>query len=312
MTVTYHRMTVHDGGGMAVHLPLVDIGPAPFRVAVVAGIHGDEPAPLVLIDRLVDALRGQDLKYGVRIVAAANPPALLSKTRHGPWDMADMNRVGDAVNRPELTYRLARAVLQAVEGVTLCVNLHNFVMRTPFLAVDPPGQTGARRERQKLWLDALDPEVIWAFQESADDLRTYQSSLDYLIEQEGIDVVAVETSDLPQLQEGDLSRALAGLQRLALRAGCLEGTELPPTWGAVRVNRHLMRSPGAGIYVPLASLMGRVRRGQLVGELIPLERPGCRVPVHAVASGWVIQQAARGFMCPGNQIAAIGTDVTAL
>src|SRR4051812_4774610 len=69
----YDRISVHDAGGMSVHLPIVDLGPGPPRFIVVAGIHGDEPSPLLLVDRLVVALRAFELVGGIRIVAAANP-----------------------------------------------------------------------------------------------------------------------------------------------------------------------------------------------------------------------------------------------
>ena len=99
---------------MTIHLPLVDLGPQPARLAVVAGIHGDEPTPLLLVDRFVRALQARELLAGVRVVAAANPPALLSQSRWGPWDHEDMNRVGDRVREPALTLRLARAVVEVV------------------------------------------------------------------------------------------------------------------------------------------------------------------------------------------------------
>ena len=53
MDIRYARFPVSDAGGMAVHLPIVDLGPSPARLAIVAGIHGDEPSPLLVVDRFV-------------------------------------------------------------------------------------------------------------------------------------------------------------------------------------------------------------------------------------------------------------------
>ena len=119
MLPRYERLPVHDAGGMAVHLPIADIGPSPPQLAVIAGIHGDEPSPILLVDRFVVALRDLDLRAGIRIVAAANPPALLQRSRWSSWDEEDMNRVSDGEGGPALTRRLASALTDAVQGLSL-------------------------------------------------------------------------------------------------------------------------------------------------------------------------------------------------
>jgi predicted deacylase len=302
----YERIPVHDAGGMAVHLPIVDLGPKPMRMAVVAGIHGDEPSPLLLVDRFVTALRDVELRAGIRIIAAANPPALLQRSRWSVWDDEDMNRVGDGHDGPALTRRLARAVCDAVDGCQLVVNLHNFVMRTPLLAIDPPGLEPERRVRHARYIEALDPHVVWVFEDSPESIRTFSTSLDAALESRGIDTLAVEMADLPELDEPLLARAISGLVRLAGLCGCLEAGERPLRRTTVHVHRKLLRSPGAGIFEPVAPLAGLLAEGDVVGELIPLERPGDRVPVLAPTGGWLIQRLGRRFVRPGDMIAAIG------
>jgi predicted deacylase len=291
---------------MSVHLPIADLGPGPPRMAVVAGIHGDEPSPLLLVDRFVAALEGLPLRAGIRVIAAANPPALMQRTRWSNWDDEDMNRVGDGGGEPALTRRLASAVCDACEGARLTVNLHNFVMRTPLLAIYPPGLSPERRARHEAYLEALDPHVVWVFGEAPEDVRMFGSSLDAALERRGIDTLAVEMADLPELDEPLLARAIAGLLRLAAQLGCVETEERPLRRTTVRVRRKLLRAPGAGIFEPIAPLAGPIEVEQVVGELIPLERPGDRVAVRAPAGGWLIQRLGRRFVRPGDMIAAIG------
>ena len=174
----YERISVDDAGGMTLHLPVVELGPGPPALMVVAGIHGDEPSPLLLVDRFVAALRDVPLTAGIRIVAAANPPALLQRTRWSNWDDEDLNRVGDGNGGPALTRRLAAAICDAAVGCKLVVNLHNFVMRTPLLAIDPPGLDAERRARHERWIEALDPHVVWVFEDTPDSTAVYRSSLD--------------------------------------------------------------------------------------------------------------------------------------
>ncbi len=306
MPVRYHHIPVQDSGGMSLNLPIVDVGEGPPKLAVIAGIHGDEPSPLLLVDRFVTALDGREMTGAVRIVAAANPPALLQRARWSNWDDEDMNRVGDGDGGPALTRRLAAAVCDAAEGCALAVNLHNFVMRTPLLAIQPPGQTPERKERHARTIAALDPHVVWVFGQSPEDERAFSSSLDAAMERRGIDTLAVEMSDIPELDEPLLARGIAGLMRLAALTGCIEDRERPVRRNTIFVTRKLIRSPGAGIFEPIAPLAGPIAAGDTLGELIPMERPGHRVPVFAPAAGWLIQRLGRRFVRPGDMIAAIG------
>ncbi len=305
----YHRLPVFDAGGMELHLPIVDLGPGPARLVVVAGIHGDEPSPLVLVDRLVIALRQRELRAGIRVVAAANVPALLQRARWSTWDDEDMNRIGDGDGGPALTRRLAGAVVGACEGAQVVVNLHNFVMRTPLLAIQPPGASPEHRARHERLLAALDPHVVWVFGSSPNDERIFAGSLDAAIERRGPHVLAVEMSDLPELDEPLLARALAGLLRIAALLDCLDDIERPPRRNRVDVRRHLVRAPGAGIFEPLAALGGRLQRDDVVGELIPLERPGERLAIRAPDGGWLIQRLGRRFVRPGDMIFTVGEPV---
>ncbi len=305
----YHRLPVFDAGGMELHLPIVDLGPQPARLVVVAGIHGDEPSPLVLVDRLVIALRQRELRAGIRVVAAANVPALLQRNRWSSWDDEDMNRIGDGDGGPALTRRLAGAVVGACEGAQVVINLHNFVMRTPLLAIQPPVADPAHRARHERLLAALDPHVVWVFGNSPNDERIFAGSLDAAIERRGPHVLAMEMSDLPELDEPLLARALAGLLRIAALLGCLDDIERPPRRNRVDVRRHLVRAPGAGIFEPLAALGGLLHRDDVVGELIPLERPGERIAIRAPDGGWLIQRLGRRFVRPGDMIFTVGQPV---
>lgn len=307
MRPVYSRIPVSDAGGMAVHLPVVDLGPEPRKMAVIAGIHGDEPSPILLVDRLVVALRDIPLKAGIRIVAAANPPALMQRARWSNWDDEDMNRVGNGAGGPALTRRLAATLCDVVEGCQLVLNLHNFVMRTPLLAIQPPGQTPERHARHKRYIEALDPHVVWVFGQSPEEIKVFQSSIDAAMEERGVDVMAVEMSDLPEFDEPLLRRSITGLLRLAAETGCIEPTGIPPAkHNAVYVNRLIIRAPGAGIFEPIAPLGGQIAVGDIVGHLIPLERPGDRVNVPAPKAGWLIQRLGQRFVRPGDMIATVG------
>jgi predicted deacylase len=148
--------------------------------------------------------------------------------------------------------------------------------------------------------------VAWVFADTPEEQRMFSTSLDAAMEARGVDVLAVEMADLPELDEPLLARGVSGLLRLAARVGCLDDVEPPLRRTSVRVQRKLVRAPGAGVFEPLAALAGPVQEGDIVGELIPLERPGDRVAVRAPASGWLVQRLSRRFVRPGDMIFTVG------
>jgi predicted deacylase len=180
-------------------------------------------------------------------------------------------------------------------------------MRTPLLAIWPPGLQLERAARQRRYLELLDAHVVWVFGNAPEDISTYSSSLDAAMEKQGVDVLAVEMSDLPELDEPLLSRGLSGLLRIAAACGCIEDQERPLRKTTVYVQRSLLRAPGAGIFEPVAPLAGILKEGDIIGELIPMERPGTRVSISSPASGYLVQRLSRRFVRPGDMIATVGT-----
>jgi predicted deacylase len=166
-----------------------------------------------------------------------------------------------------------------------------------------------RRERHRRYIELLDPHVVWVFADTAQDQDAFNNSLDAAMERRGVDVLAVEMADLPELDEPLLARGIAGLSRLAAHCGCIDDQERPLRRTTVFVKRQLLRSPGAGIFEPVAPLATQVEEGDVVGELIPMERPGDRVKVRVPASGWLIQRLGRRFVRPGDMVASVGLSI---
>ena len=106
-----------------------------------------------------------------------------------------------------------------------------------------------------------------------------------------------------------MRRAVAGLLRLAALTGCIDDPGIPLKRNAVFVQRKLIRAPGAGIFEPIAPLGGQIKEGDVVGNLIPLERPGERVAVRAPAEGWLIQRLGQRFVRPGDMVATVGLNI---
>lgn len=89
-------------------------------VAVVGGVHGDEPSGVRAVRRVVES--NPDLQRPVKLVVA-NPPGVASHRRYLD---ADMNRVfpGDS-DSPDREHRLAAAVLEGIRDCGAVLSLHS-------------------------------------------------------------------------------------------------------------------------------------------------------------------------------------------
>jgi predicted deacylase len=123
---TPSRRTMRIGAGteLLTDCHVVDSGHEGDVVLVLAGIHGDEPAPPVAAERIAQwsVARGRLL-----VVPTVNPPALRAGTRHIPGAVPiDLNRQFPGGGRTEPADGMARDIwsLLSRERVTWVLDLH--------------------------------------------------------------------------------------------------------------------------------------------------------------------------------------------
>jgi len=100
---------------------LVERGSGRPRVAVIGGIHGDEPSGERIVDRLVDEV-DDAVVHGTLQLLVANEPALAAGER---YTETDLNRAfpGDE-DAPEYERALATRVAAVLEGADAILALH--------------------------------------------------------------------------------------------------------------------------------------------------------------------------------------------
>jgi len=116
-------------------VPYHDFGPsaeAP-RVALVAGLHGDELNGVFVLSRLASFLRrvangerpGSELPGRVVVIPAVNVLGVNVRTRHWPFDGTDVNRMFPGHPAGETTQRIAAALLQLTLPARWRIDLHS-------------------------------------------------------------------------------------------------------------------------------------------------------------------------------------------
>ena len=116
-------------------IPYHDIGPGnePPRVALVAGIHGNEVNGIFVLSRLADLLRrawsGDHPEYRLHrrvvIVPAVNVLGANNRTRAWPFDNTDINRMFPGHPEGETTQRIAHRVISATKEAYLRIDIHS-------------------------------------------------------------------------------------------------------------------------------------------------------------------------------------------
>lgn len=254
------RRTVFTGGD----------GP---RAAVVAGIHGDELEGLYVCHRLAawleDLLRTTPgaLLGSIELYPALNTLGLDTLTRGLPVFDTDLNRAFPGSAGGPLPGRLAEAIMTALTGAALVVDIHasNIYLR------EIP-QVRINQEFADLLVPIarhMNLDMIWLHGAATVLETTVAHSLNRggtpcLVAEMGVGMrITPEYCD--QLVAGILS-AWRGMGVLA------PGVSLPETLHIPLIaddsNVHFLNAQTSGMFVPAASHWTGVRRGELLGTIV--------------------------------------------
>jgi hypothetical protein len=115
-------------------IPFHDLGPreAAPRIALVAGLHGNELNGVFVLARLASFLRrvaaglrlGAELRARVLVIPAVNVLGVNVRSRNWPFDGTDLNRMFPGYEGGETTQRIAAAVLAATAAARWRIDLH--------------------------------------------------------------------------------------------------------------------------------------------------------------------------------------------
>ncbi|MDO8210320.1 succinylglutamate desuccinylase/aspartoacylase family protein [Conexibacter sp. CPCC 206217] len=230
-TATAVRSTMLGAAGLTAPVELLELtgAPGPATLAVLAGVHGDEPEGVLAVRRLVRRLEQLGLTGGVLAVPVANPTAWAVSSRTSPVDGGNLARCfpGDAGGGE--SERLARVLTDAVLArATFLVDLHaaGAAYEMPFFAgALASGPQGAESVAAAA---AFGAPLVW--EHSAIGPGRSISAAAAL----GIGAIYVEAGGGGNLRGSDLDGYVDGVLRVMARLGMVEAAQagveapLPP------------------------------------------------------------------------------------
>lgn len=293
-----------------VQIPITTIGGERRpRFTIVCGVHGDETANVEIAHRVVQKLIARDSLHGsVSIITSANPLAGFTKTRLSPLEFTDLNRVFPGRPDGYLTDRIAYYLCNYLSESDFFVDIHEFRMRTPPLALYLPGSREEVDTRILQGIVAFDPSIVWIGE------AAHSQSVLGVLTRNGVPGFAVETTHLARLPQKEIDKVVKGLidvvDLVTAKQG-LQNTSTPPD----AFYRNTTHSDHAGFWTPDAKVevLGEIGKGDTIGSVSKMNLTE-EVPILAENEGILMQLRESRLIQTGTPVFSIGVkdpDITA-
>jgi len=254
------RRTVFSGGD----------GP---RVAVVAGLHGDELEGLYVCHLVASWLEKLQqttptaLLGSVELYPAVNTLGLDTLTRGLPVFETDLNRAFPGSAGGPLPERLAAALMTALDGSALVVDIHasNIYLREiPQVRINQEFEDLLVPIARRMNLD-----LVWLHGAAT----VLETTVAHSLNSRGTPCLVVEMGVGMRITPEYCHQLVAGLLATWLEMGVLSpDVVLPETTHTALIaddsNVHFLNAQTSGMFVPTASHWTDVRRGELLGTIV--------------------------------------------
>jgi len=293
-------------------LPIHDIGPrgAAPRVALVAGLHGNELNGVFVLARLASFLHqvasggreGAELLGRVLVIPAVNGLGLNVRSRGWPFDGTDVNRMFPGYDRGETTQRIASAVLAATAAAHWRIDLHSSNVdfeELPQVRLFEP--TDIERDAAR-WLGL--PAVI-----ERPITPTLTTTLAHAWRERGGRGLVIQAGHAGGLQPVHCERLFRALMDFLERAGVLVGVRLAEPEEDVHSfgprQSFPMIAEHAGWFVSRLEVGQWLQAGDLVGYVYDGFRGDLAAEIRSPVSGLLSGIRRQPLLCEGDLVARI-------
>jgi predicted deacylase len=258
--------------GLTVERAVFTGGPGP-RAAVVSGVHGDELEGLYVCHRLAarlealareapGALRGQ-----VELYPALNPLGLDTLERRVPIYGVDLNRVFPGHPDGIVPQRLAHAVLSALAGAALVVDIHAsnvYLREIPQVRISRSFEPKLAPLARRMNLD-----LIWVHEA----VTVLENTIAHSLNERGVPCLVAEMGVGMRVTPAFAEQVVTGILHVWRELGVLDpALELEPADHVPLVaddgNVIYLNAETSGMFVASVEHWKEVRRGDLLGRIV--------------------------------------------
>ena len=295
-------------------IPYHEIGPqdAPLRLALVAGLHGNELNGPFVLARLANFL--QQIAAGerpdtrllgrIRVIPAVNVLGLNTRSRLWPFDGTDLNRMFPGYDGGETTQRIAHAVLEATAPAEWRIDLHSSnadFEELPQVRLYDPSEEERKVAR---WLGL--PAVI-----ERPVTPTVSATLGYAWKRRGGRGLVIQAGQAGALQQEHCERIFRALIDLLEELGIVIGLRLAEPENDVHFfgpsQIFPLISEHAGWFVSRLEVGQWREAGDLLGYVYDGFAGGLRAELRTPVAGLLAGLRRQPLLCEGDLVARILT-----
>ncbi len=238
-------------------------------LALIAGNHGYEYAPILALQRLLSQLDPKQMAGTVIMVHVANMPSFLRRTiYYSPIDGKNLNRVYPGKANGTLSERIAYQITkEVIERADYVIDLHcgdgNESLRPySYWDVNTGGSSVVERSKQLALAFGLDHIVMDRERPNDPAASVYCSTT---ATTRGKPAITIESGGLGSTDHESIARIERGVLNVMRHLKILEGQAQMVEHPLFIDRNEVLRSPVTGIFYPLVERGHTVARGTLLG-----------------------------------------------
>jgi uncharacterized protein len=238
-------------------------------LALIAGNHGYEYAPIIALQRLLPSLDPKQLSGALILVHVANIPSFLKRTiYYSPVDGKNLNRVypgkADGTVSERIAYQITREVIERADYVLdiHCGDGNESLRPYSYLDVKGGGIEVVKQSRRLALAFGLD-RIVMDTERPADPAQSVYCSTTATTR--GKPAITVESGGLGATDNESVERIERGVMSVMRHLKMIEGQPQPVKYPMFIDRSEVMRSEETGIFYPLVEKGHTVVKGLLMG-----------------------------------------------
>jgi len=306
-TISPFCSSLYKGPETTIHVIEVTGDTRGSHVYVGGGTHGDELNGVRAVLEIADKLQGMEVKGRVTLVPIQNPGGYLFRERLSPFDPIDPDWVHSGDPNGAYTSRMKHALNQLAEKADCVIDLHTSGRggsNNPMIYVPPETGNGAGRRSLELSMAFGGDRIVYGEKEE-DYGWPVRYAMPFIAVRDGRAGIYAEAGQggASATEEAHVNYFVNGVLNTLKSMGVLKGLVVeqgerkvldPRTWEVS------VRSPLNGVFVPKTSLGSKVKRDQILAEILGI--PDGREKVKAPTSGTVTFMNTYGSVSKGERL----------
>lgn len=250
-----------DGSALTIPIELICGAQDGPRLAVVAGVHGDELEGVRAIHALSETIDCEHFAGTLLLAPIVNLPAFTHRTRRGAFDGVDLNRVFPGRQDGSISERLAYTLVHTVlRDTQLVISLHGLGVYGTLLPwmefVDIPGPVGQASHAAARAFGFADLMP----------LPLLPGVLIAALAQRGIPAIEGEIGGQGMIDAANWQRYTTGVMNVMRHLGMLADTA--PVVDSRYWELQWISAAAGGLFVRAVSLGEQVLNGQTLGAIV--------------------------------------------